>query len=313
VIAAQRLSMVALLSTLGTVTPVQVQQRNLVTDDGVRLHYRQIGSGPDVVVIPVATWTSPHFDSLAREGRRVIYYDPRGRGRSETGDLKAVSLERATRDLEQLREQLAIDRMALIGWSGYGLEMAAYALAHPNHVTRLVQLNPVPPRQEPYMSRRAADIRGRIDRAAWQKYQELIEAKAEPTELCRPFNRAMAPAFFAHPERAFDTIDQSCDWPAEWPTNQEQFFSALMPSIANLDLRSRIGELRMPRLVIHGDRDLIALEGVKEWLVPASSDARLLIVKGADHGSFLDEPEAVLGAVDGFLSNRWPAGSTSGS
>ncbi len=134
-------------------------------DDGVKLAYRSVGSGADVVVIPVAVLTSPHFDKLA-QGRRLVYYDPRGRGKSDVGPLSAVSVDRATRDLEEMRRRLGIERMALIGFSGYGLEMAIYALAHPERVTRLVQLCPVPPRLEPFMSRRSAAILNKMDQAA---------------------------------------------------------------------------------------------------------------------------------------------------
>src|SRR6266508_6370253 len=93
-----------------------------IADDGARLYYREVGKG-DNVVVPVAVWTSPHFDALAREGWRIIYYDPRGRGQSDVGDLKSVSLDRSVHDLEELRARLHIEKMALIGWSGYGLEM----------------------------------------------------------------------------------------------------------------------------------------------------------------------------------------------
>jgi proline iminopeptidase len=226
--------------------------------------------------------------------------------------LKIVSLERATKDLEALRAALGIDKMGLIGWSGYGMEMVAYALAHPDRVSRIVQLNPVPPRLEPFMSRRSAGMNERTDQAAWQRYEQMQKEGAEQRLLCRQMNRALAPSWFAEPAAATGIIDRLCESPNEWPENQDKFFGAFLPSLANLDLRPRLGQLRMPRLIIHGDRDLIPLDGVREWLT-GNNDARLLVIEGADHGSFLDAPEVVLDAIGKFLSGEWPAAATRSS
>ena len=78
-----KLSAVVLVSVVAVLTAQRGAPAagTITTDDGVRIFYRSVGSGQQTVIIPVAVWTSPYFDTLARR-RRVIYYDPRGRGRS---------------------------------------------------------------------------------------------------------------------------------------------------------------------------------------------------------------------------------------
>jgi proline iminopeptidase len=274
-------------------------------NDGVRIYYREIGDGPESVIIPVAAWTSPHFDVLAERSFRVIYYDPRGRGRSETGDLKNVSLDRATEDLETLRQKLGVEKTALIGFSGYGLEMAWYALQHPDRVTRLVQINPVPPRQEPYMAVRSEGMQSRIDPKLREQYRNARKEGKPGAELCRLLNRALAPVFTFHAERAIQQSETFCDCEAEWPDNSDKYFEAFLPSIAKLDLRSRVKDLKMPRLVIYGEKELIPLAGMKEWLENANN-ARLLVVPNADHTAFLDAPDIVQPAIADFLKGNWP-------
>lgn len=51
------------------------------TEDGVRLYYRSIGEGDDVVLAPFALYHGSSLDALT-DGRRIVSYDPRGRGRS---------------------------------------------------------------------------------------------------------------------------------------------------------------------------------------------------------------------------------------
>ena len=52
----------------------------VTTDDGVRLYYRVVGDGPETVIVPLASYHRRTLDPLAR-GRRLVLYDPRGRGR----------------------------------------------------------------------------------------------------------------------------------------------------------------------------------------------------------------------------------------
>jgi proline iminopeptidase len=300
--------LVFLLSAVGTGTladPV-VREGHIPMDDGVRIHYRSVGEGPESVIVSVAVVTSPYFDALAK-GRRVIYYDPRGRGRSDTGALKDLSLTRNLRDLEGLLQHFGLNRVALIGYSGYGLEFAQFALDHPQRVTRLVQLAPVPPRLSPWMEPRGQAMEARVDKRALAEYERMRDQPpSDPRERCRAYQRAYAATFSARPE----LIDHAavCTYPTEWPENQGPLWSAFMPSIERLDLRPRLVELRMPRLVVRPNRDLIPVEGVKEWLIP-DAPVRLLTVSGADHAVYIDRPDVVIPALDTFLRGGWPPGA----
>ena len=57
---------------------------------GLHLYYRILGEGPETVVVPNANWLADLLHPLA-EGRRLIFYDPRSRGRSS-----AVTRRRGT-------------------------------------------------------------------------------------------------------------------------------------------------------------------------------------------------------------------------
>jgi proline iminopeptidase len=267
----------------------------VTTDDGVRLRYRELGERGPAVVIPVSVLTAPHFDRLASTAR-VIYYDPRGRGGSDTGSLKSLSLDRNIEDLEALRRHLSLERMALIGLSGYGMELAAYALEHPSRVSHLVQLAPVPPRQHPHMDGRWERMLERVDKDALERAREL--EKTDPAAGCRAEQRALAPGFSAAPAKI--DVDEICRFPNEYSDHQAKVWEAFAPSIDRLDLRSRVRELRMPRLIIYGERDLIPLEGVREWLVDGAP-ARLMTVPDADHVPHIDRPDVVLPAIEAFL------------
>jgi proline iminopeptidase len=275
-------------------------------DDGVRIYYRMAGNHGEIVVVPVAVLTSPHFDLLAKS-HRVLYYDPRARGRSDAGELKKVSKDRNLKDVEALRQHFGVNRWAMVGFSGYGLEFAMYALDHPTRVTHLVQLAPVPPRLSPWMDSRGAGIQKRMDKRAAAEYEALEKSGGATGEgACRVHQRAMAPVFSTRPEKTDPRW--ICAHVNEWPENQSKLWGAFMPSLNGVDLRSRVAELKMPRLVLWPERDLIPLDGVQEWLTDGAP-VRLVKVPGADHSAFLDRPDVVMREIESLLTGKAAGGS----
>ena len=76
-------------------------------------------------------------DTLAGLGWRVIMYDGRGMGSSERGNTE-FSLDGRLRDLEAVIERTGADRVALWGRGQGGPAAIAYAVKHPDRVSRLV-------------------------------------------------------------------------------------------------------------------------------------------------------------------------------
>jgi alpha/beta hydrolase fold len=76
-------------------------------------------------------------NTLVGMGRRVIMYDARGTGSSDRGSAD-FSLEGRLRDLEAVIERTGVDRFALSGVLQGGPTAVAYAVRHPDRVSRLV-------------------------------------------------------------------------------------------------------------------------------------------------------------------------------
>ena len=54
----------------------------VTTEDGVRLFVQKVGTDPKAVLIPNRVYLFDAFNAFA-DGRTVIFYDPRNRGRSD--------------------------------------------------------------------------------------------------------------------------------------------------------------------------------------------------------------------------------------
>jgi pimeloyl-ACP methyl ester carboxylesterase len=284
-----------------------VQEGYVTAEDGTRLFYKTIGDGAEQVLVPVGLLLEEALRPLAKDGRRLVFYDPRGRGRSDSPDTLRISLDHQISDVEAIREGLGIERMALIGWSGLGMEMVVYAMRHPDRVTRIVQVAPVAPRNTPHNERAYAERASRIDQEAaarLEKRRARGEFAGDPAGYCRAQAALNRGASFADPARAAEVPDV-CGYPNERVENLGPLFRALLGSFDDYDWRDDLEALDVPRLVIHGVDDAFPVEGSQEW-VAGHASARLIVLEDAGHFPFIERPDVFFPAVDAFLDGEWP-------
>jgi pimeloyl-ACP methyl ester carboxylesterase len=286
---------------------IPIVEREAMTPDSVRLYYRVAGHGPETVIAPFALYHDSALDGLAAGGRRVVTYDPRGRGRSDSVAAHKVSLGHLLLDLETIRGAVGADSVALIGWSGGGMEMFVYALRNPGRVIRLVQLAPVAPRFVPYSDQMFQDREQRTDSAARAALRGRIAAgefRSDPAAECRAQAAVTLPPLFADPSRPPATPDV-CRFPNEYSDRIGAYFGALFRSIVNYDWRDSLAAVSIPRLVIHGARDNIPLAGNEEWVI-GQPNARILVLNRSGHWPHYEQSAETIEAIATFLRGQWP-------
>jgi proline iminopeptidase len=278
---------------------------------GATLYCRELGRGTPLVVLHGGPdfdhqYLLPGLDRLV-ESCRLVYYAQRGRGASR-GNVRPedVSLASEIADLDALREHLGLDTVALLGHSWGGVLAMEYAIRHPEHTSRLVLMNAGPASHGDYLFWRAE--RQRTARRDMDRLAELV--------LTATYISGDVAADLAYYRLHF----------ASTVTSQEQLEGILRSLRANFtpegilcaraiearlmeetwrstgyDLIPRLRELRVPTLMIHGEHDLIP-EACARRVAEAIPGARLEVLAGSGHFSYLDAPEALQAAVSGFLA-----------
>ena len=276
------------------------------SEPDVDLHYRIVGGGADTVVIPAATWWLPHVTPLTR-AYTLILYDPRSRGLSSHVATDRIGMTHEIDDLEAVRRHFGLSRMSLVGWSYLGAMVALYAIRHPEHVQRLVMVDPLSPRRNPYWDQYRADVAARGDTAANWRLAELQRAgrdTTDPVAFCTDAYRvALAPTLADYSATDRILAGAMCELPNEWPRNLP--LDAMIASWGAWDWREEARTVRVPVLVVHGQRDNLPLEGSREWAANFG-DARLLVIPGAGHYPHVEAPTRFFGDVGWFLSGKWP-------
>jgi proline iminopeptidase len=281
----------------------------VTTEDGVRLFFQKLGSGPQTVLIPNGLYLLDDFKRLAA-GRTLIFYDVRNRGRSDevTDPAKLKDgIHHDVDDLEAARRHFGASRPAVIGHSYVGLTAALYAMEYPESAGRMVQIGPMQPSQ----ARKYPAHLSFADETTREVFAQIAELQKErqaldPVAFCRKFWALLRVIYVVNPADA-ERIDWGrCELPNE--RNSMRYWGQyIFPSLAALELApEEFAKARTPVLTVHGRKDRsAAYGGGREWamLLP---NARLVTVENAGHAPWVEAPDVVFGAIETFLDGAWP-------
>ena len=290
------------------------QEGVVVTSDGVHLFYEVIGNGLETVVIPGRLFLIHSLRQLA-QGRRLIFYDTRARGKSDAiHNAKQETIQDDVQDLEAVRQYFGAEKITPIGYSYMGLWVMLYTVGHAEHVARIVQLDPVPIKYDTkFPANLSENYAASLDAAGAKKLDDLQKQgfdRSHPKEYCEmdwEVQRFALVGNPAHVDRLGMPKTGLCDLENEWPVNLNTHFEASFTSIQAVSLtKVDLAKISMPVLTVHGTKDRNApYGGGREWAMRLPN-ARLLTVPNGAHQSFDEYPEIVIPAIDQFLKGSWP-------
>lgn len=277
----------------------------------LQLYYKLVGEGKRTLVIPNANWLGNLLLPLA-ETHRLLFYDPRGRGRSSAvTDGRRLSLEDDVADLEAVRRDFGLSRFALLGASYHAAVTSLYALEHPERVERMLLVCPITPFVPGEWAQELPGVEVLTFPPGVPRLAELREQgvdREDPVTYCRAwFNYFLLPAQMGELSAAAQfPLDEICSFPNEWPqSTMRLYFRFILPKMGSWDFRPRLARLSFPLLVIQGTDDLVPTEASREWAAHAA-DARFLPIEGAGHHPYIERPDELFSAARSFLAGAWP-------
>jgi DNA-binding winged helix-turn-helix (wHTH) protein/pimeloyl-ACP methyl ester carboxylesterase len=219
------------------------------TPDGVNLAVAVSGSGPPIV--KTANWLnhvefdwqspvwSPLFGRLAAQAR-LIRYDERGMGFSDH-DVADVSFDAWVRDLETVADALALDRFAVLGISQGAPVSIAYAVRHPERVSRLILCGGF-----------AKGWRARGSAAEAARAEASVTLIREGWGHDNPASRQMFTSLIV-PDATLEEMRWFND--LERLSCSPEMAIRMLYAIGDIDISSLLPRVRAPTLVLHSRHD----------------------------------------------------------
>jgi len=270
--------------------------------DGVSLAYQVFGEGDlDLVFVPGGVshvdlaWQDRRYTRFMRRlgaFARVTVFDKRGMGASDPVTTPPT-LEGRAADLEAVMDAAGIERAAIFGLSEGASAAVRFAATAPSRTRALVLFGAFPGGRGTGAG--DPEYPGEVMNGMWDDFVPTWREQ---------FGRGVTVSLFAPSlagnERAvaaMAALERAATTPAMW--------RAMLDSLHGLDLRPFLPEIEAPTLVLHRRDEPIPVAGAR-YLAAHIAGARLEELAGDDHLPWLGDADAVLDAVQGFLTNRRP-------
>jgi proline iminopeptidase len=266
----------------------------------------EVGQGPPLLIVPGGPglghyYLRPHMDRLA-ERCRVIYYDPRGTGKSSSvGDR--MTLAGAIDEIGAIQNDLGIERMSLLGHSIGALVALVYAGRNRDSIRSLVLANPAPPfsteQREAFdaamAARRTRDDQARMDQI---KRSEGF-AKQDPSTL-EDFARLTYRPFFVDRAKA-ERLE--LNFTEVTAANLKGAGEKIIAELEALKPEEVLSRVTCPTLIVSGRLEPIAEEFLN-LLAHRINRSEMVSLSGVSHFAYLEHPKAFFDPVLNFLETN---------
>lgn len=256
---------------------------------GSQIYYEESGTGPALVFLHGGWLNSRQWDEqFDRFGKsyRVIRYDRRGYGRSPIGDSSYDSYE----DLAALLRHLGVQRAHIIGVSQGAQVAIDFAEHYPDAVESLI-LGTSPLGGYDVGKEFTDGMIGVITAGA----SDNLPLTHERIWAFAPFrNAAKMPAVRNWLD---DMLLREYTWSHGRPGSPKQHH--LEPSPA-----SRLGEIKVPTLVVIGNEDMLALVREAEFVARTIPGASIARIANAGHFPNIERPGEFDAIALSWLRNR---------
>jgi pimeloyl-ACP methyl ester carboxylesterase len=271
--------------------------------DGVPVNYVDVGSGDEDPVVLVhglgGQWQNwlENIPRLALD-RRVVAMDLPGFGLTPKPDDEEISIPGYGRSVNGLCEKLGVGKVNLVGNSMGGYVAAETAIQYPERVSRLALVSAAGISSAETLQAPILTI-GRIATAI-----ATNTAAQDRSLAARPITRHMSLALVArHPrllkaDLAYEGFFKGAGKPG--------FTDALRASL-EYDFRDRLPEVKVPTLIVWGERDSIIPVRDADEFERLIEDSRKIVMKDTGHVPMAERPTAFNEVLVEFLAETGPA------
>jgi pimeloyl-ACP methyl ester carboxylesterase len=276
----------------------------LTTDDKVKLHYEEVGTGTPIIFVHEFAGDCRSWEAQMRHfGRRYrcIAFNARGYTPSDVpDDVNMYSQARARDDIRAVLDALKIDKAHIVGLSMGGFATLHFGFTYPERVLSLVVGGCGYGAQADKRAQFAAETE-----AAAKRFEEIGMSKAA-------LGYASAPSRVQFQNKDPRGWKEFAD---QLATNSTKGSALTMRGVQSrrpslFDLVEQMKTITAPTLIITGDEDWPCLEPailMKRTIMTAG----LVVLPNSGHTVNLEEPVAFNNHVADFLhaveAGRWAA------
>jgi proline iminopeptidase len=272
--------------------------------NNVRCHYTVRGSGPPLIAISGGPGMDARgWDDFAAidEFVTIIALHPRGSGLSDLAADNAYRLADFAADVEALRQHLALEKPAVMGWSHGGMVAQQFAFTYPSSLSRLILFD-----TSAHFGEFLSDIDAAVQEfknQPWfeKSYQALQKEWAGEYHSDEDMGKLWAEEmkfYFKNFDRRAQAYHRRTK---DLPIRIASLHAFNENEAASMDLRPQLKEIRVPTLVIVGRHDFITNVAMAQEMANHIPDSQLVIFENSGHFALVEEPHKFYQTIQKFI------------
>ncbi len=249
------------------------------------VRYSVWGEGPPLVLVPGLAGGFELLGPLARLlARRFTVISYQLRGEDDCFALRqSFGLTDLVEDLREFLDWMGLEAPPLMGVSFGGVLALELAARYPHRLHSLI----------------VQGAGARFERSLLHQVAGMVLSRY-PLPSDNPFVNQFFNLLFGgrmKPGPLVEFVTRHC-----WQTDQG-VMAHRFRLVERFDMSGRLDRVRVPSLLLAGDRDMLVSAQSLRLLADGLPDARLVKLPGCGHLAFATRPELLASAVTGFLEN----------
>lgn len=299
-----------------------VDSNTWLIEPGIDLVHFEEGSGRSVLMVhggPGMPFSEPMAAlNLLTNEYRFHYYAQRGCGESTrpidrfaSSDMfenmrtldRTLGLGAQLADIECVRQLLGKEKLILIGHSWGGFQASLYAAEFPEHVEVLILVAPANVLVMPQPDAESdlfASVRAKLTASQQDEFDAFMKDYMDFNSLLTKNEAELVAMNIAFGRYYADVVATTL--PAQGIPGWWMVWAQYISLGQRHDYAMALAEVKAPALVLHGAEDLQS-ESASRHYADVLPQVEFMVIEGAGHFVFADQPEAFGKAVQNFLND----------
>ena len=256
----------------------------------IELFYETQGSGVPCLIPAQCNQRTVEFmlSQNLRQHFEFVFCHPRGTGKSSPYQVESIDIACFVEDLDTVRKDLGYERVALLGWTTYGLMTMQYALSHHEAISHLILAGTTPKRsavpgwENEYWHTFASDERKNFYQKRLEQFQKE-SPELTPEQRIDRWSWVANPFFWYEYKNDYSSLFREMKWDI---TYMEHWFNDIVP---NLDFTSQLESITCPVFLAHGRYDF--WEPYTVWELDRFHDVEFHLFERSGHCPMYEEQE----------------------
>jgi proline-specific peptidase len=285
---------------------------------GYQTWYRIVGEGEEPGKLPLLCLHGgpgachdylESLDAMADTGRRVIYYDQIGCGRSHINESKPEmwTVELYVEEVDAVRQALGLERIHLLGQSWGGMLAMEYMLTQPKGVASLTIASS--PASMIQWVEEANKLREQLPpdiQATLLKHEAAgtTDSPEYQTTMLEFYNRHVC-RMVPNPDFVARSFAMMAQYPEVYNTMNGPSEFHVIGTLKTWDIRHRLPEINAPTLVTSGRYDE-ATPVIAETVHKGIRGSEWVLFENSSHTAHVEEADRYMQVLSDFISRHEP-------